>query len=65
EKLSIFPNMNLRMWENPVTQNNIRLLKDYGVSIYPANISESYELASKTFKKNVVAPEPYKVLEFI
>ncbi|TXO33022.1 enterotoxin, partial [Staphylococcus aureus] len=24
-----------------------------------------YELASKTFKKNVVAPEPYKVLEFI
>ncbi|EGQ1361652.1 TPA: enterotoxin, partial [Staphylococcus aureus] len=28
-------------------------------------ISESYELASKTFKKNVVAPEPYKVLEFI
>ncbi|HCW9012696.1 TPA: enterotoxin, partial [Staphylococcus aureus] len=27
--------------------------------------SESYELASKTFKKNVVAPEPYKVLEFI
>ncbi|HCD4509163.1 TPA: enterotoxin, partial [Staphylococcus aureus] len=26
---------------------------------------ESYELASKTFKKNVVAPEPYKVLEFI
>ncbi|MBX7668222.1 flavoprotein [Staphylococcus aureus] len=65
EKLSIFPNMNLRMWEKPVTQNNIRLLKDYGVSIYPANISESYELASKTFKKNVVAPEPYKVLEFI
>ncbi len=43
--------MNLRMWENPVTQNNIRLLKDYGVSIYPANISESYELASKTFKR--------------
>ncbi len=45
--------MNLRMWEIELLKNNIRLLKDYGVSIYPANISESYELASKTFKKNV------------
>ncbi|NHM74039.1 enterotoxin (plasmid) [Staphylococcus agnetis] len=65
DKLYIFPNMNLLMWENPITKKNIDKLKNYGISIYPSNIRNSFEISSRTMKKNVVMPDPHEVLDFI
>ncbi|RKX57741.1 MAG: phosphopantothenoylcysteine decarboxylase [Thermodesulfobacteriota bacterium] len=30
----IFPSMNINMWENPITQENVKKLKNYGYYIY-------------------------------
>lgn len=55
------PAMNTNMWDNPITQDNIAKLKDYGVHfIEPA----SGELACGTIGKGRL-PEPIDIIEAI
>ena len=40
EKIMIAPAMNTAMWENKLTQENVRILKDTGISVLPVGTGE-------------------------
>lgn len=57
----VCPAMNTGMYENPVTQNNIKKLEEYGVTVMPA---ASGHLACGTSGAGRL-PEPAQIVEFI
>ncbi|RLG10744.1 bifunctional phosphopantothenoylcysteine decarboxylase/phosphopantothenate--cysteine ligase CoaBC [Candidatus Pacearchaeota archaeon] len=57
----IFPAMNAAMWEHPTTQENIKILKNYGYFIYEP---EEGELACKDVGKGRL-PEPEEIVEVV
>jgi phosphopantothenoylcysteine synthetase/decarboxylase len=60
-----FPNMNDAMWQNPATQRNLSLLKEYGHVVVPPIQKNGYEHASKQKKMGGFMPSPIELLEVL
>nr|ABC94905.1 GdmD [Staphylococcus gallinarum] len=65
KSLYIFPNMNIKMWENPFLQKNIDLLKNNSVKVYPPDVNKSFEISSGLYKNSITMPNIENVLSFI
>ncbi|MFO3691134.1 phosphopantothenate--cysteine ligase family flavoprotein [Staphylococcus felis] len=63
-KLYIFPNMNLLMWNNPFLQENLEKLKNNNIKVYIPNKTKSYEISSGVYKENISMPEVSEVIKF-
>lgn len=59
-----FPNMNSLMWQKAAVQRNISQLQQDGHIICPPIVRDTFEQASRSFKKNYSMPLSLEVLEF-